>query len=230
MEDEKNFYVYIYFDPRKKGIFKYSDLEFEYEPFYVGKGTRYRMYSHLCEKHSSYKANKIKKLLLLNLDPIIIKFKDNLTNAESLKLEEELVNKIGRYKIGTGPLTNILPGGECTGQIDKKNNFIGKKHTEETKKRMSEARKEWYKNYPDEKKKLKKEKELATKKANNTNKFSFKLEKHTELTKSKISISKKGTGLGESNSQFGSFWITNGIESKKTKNPEIPEGWYKGRK
>jgi hypothetical protein len=33
------------------------------------------------------------------------------------------------------------------------------------------------------------------------------------------------------NSQFGTIWITNGIENKKIKkeNTEIPQGWYKGR-
>lgn len=36
---------------------------------------------------------------------------------------------------------------------------------------------------------------------------------------------------GENNSQFGSFWITNGFENKKLKNEnDMPEGWYRGRK
>lgn len=34
----RNYYVYIYLDPRKPGKYKYSKCEFEYEPFYVGKG------------------------------------------------------------------------------------------------------------------------------------------------------------------------------------------------
>lgn len=35
---------------------------------------------------------------------------------------------------------------------------------------------------------------------------------------------------GDKNSQFGSFWITDGIVNKKIKNIDsIPEGWYKGR-
>ena len=40
---------------------------------------------------------------------------------------------------------------------------------------------------------------------------------------------KKGHGKGETNSQFGTFWITDGTKNKKTKS-EIPEGWYRGRK
>ena len=36
---------------------------------------------------------------------------------------------------------------------------------------------------------------------------------------------------GTKNSQYGTFWITNGIESMKVKSDkEIPNGWYKGRK
>jgi hypothetical protein len=44
--------------------------------------------------------------------------------------------------------------------------------------------------------------------------------KHSEETKIKMSKSKIGTGLGENNSQFGTFWITkNGINKKiKKKN------------
>ena len=46
----------------------------------------------------------------------------------------------------------------------------------------------------------------------------------------KMKDSKKGHGNGINNSQFGSFWITNGIENKKVKKDIIiPDGWYKGR-
>ena len=34
---------------------------------------------------------------------------------------------------------------------------------------------------------------------------------------------------GEKNGSFNSFWITNGIENKRIKDMEIPEGWRKGR-
>jgi hypothetical protein len=36
---------------------------------------------------------------------------------------------------------------------------------------------------------------------------------------------------GESNSQFGTCWITNGTENKKIKKTEkLPKGWEFGRK
>lgn len=54
--------------------------------------------------------------------------------------------------------------------------------------------------------------------------------KHSEKTKEKLSNIRKGMGVGETNSQFGTIWITNGIKSKKIKSDSIiPEGWYKGR-
>ena len=36
--------------------------------------------------------------------------------------------------------------------------------------------------------------------------------------------------MGSLNSQYGTMWITNGIENKKIiKTEVIPEGWYIGR-
>lgn len=60
--------------------------------------------------------------------------------------------------------------------------------------------------------------------------FGFKNKKHTEETKLKQSEAKRGKGLKEANSQFGSYWVTNGIENKKIKREQvIPLGFYKGR-
>ena len=55
--------------------------------------------------------------------------------------------------------------------------------------------------------------------------------KHKEETKRKIGDKNSIKQLGEKNSQFGSFWITNGIENKKIKKDcIIPKDWIKGRK
>lgn len=54
---------------------------------------------------------------------------------------------------------------------------------------------------------------------------------HSEETKKLMSEQRKGQGSGETNSQYGSYWITNGAENKKIKkDDEIPDGWSKGRK
>ena len=34
------FYVYCYLDPRFPGKFKYGEIEFDYKPFYIGKGKK----------------------------------------------------------------------------------------------------------------------------------------------------------------------------------------------
>lgn len=54
---------------------------------------------------------------------------------------------------------------------------------------------------------------------------------HLDETKKKISEANRKM-VGETNSQFGTMWITNGQENKKIKKDvdTIPEGWYKGRK
>lgn len=51
-------------------------------------------------------------------------------------------------------------------------------------------------------------------------------------TESKAKIGQKNSVYqrGSGNSQYGTMWITNGVENKKTpKDTEIPSGWRKGR-
>lgn len=59
----------------------------------------------------------------------------------------------------------------------------------------------------------------------------FRGKRHTEDTKRKISQTNSEKQKGCNNSQFGTFWITDGDTNKKIKssNP-IPEGWVRGRK
>lgn len=44
---KNRFYVYALLDPRKPGKYKYGEYEFDYEPFYVGKGSGDRCEHHL---------------------------------------------------------------------------------------------------------------------------------------------------------------------------------------
>ena len=54
--------------------------------------------------------------------------------------------------------------------------------------------------------------------------------KHTEETKLKIGTLNSLKQKGESNSQYGTCWITNGTENKKIKKGfNIPNDWYLGR-
>ena len=109
------FYVYVYLDPRKCGDFKYGEFEFNYEPFYVGKGKEYRYKRHLTESHlndKSHKSNLIKKLIKFGDYPDIIIVKNHLSENEALELEKDLIRIIGRYDEKTGPLTNKTEGGD----------------------------------------------------------------------------------------------------------------------
>jgi len=128
------FYVYVYLDPRKPGNFKYGDYEFNYEPFYVGKGKGRRYNIHLLEcfkkQDKNYqKVNKITKILKeTNKNPVIIKFEENLLEQNALNLEIKMIKTIGRIDLKTGPLTNLTDGGD---------NQKGFHHSDETKRKIS---------------------------------------------------------------------------------------------
>ena len=64
----------------------------------------------------------------------------------------------------------------------------------------------------------------------------FKGKTHSEETKKKMSIAKKGKGIGNTNSQYGTMWIHSLTEKKsqRIKKEELSiwedKGWLKGRK
>lgn len=119
------FYVYVYLDPRKPGKYKYGSYEFEYEPFYVGKGSGLR---YIDNRRSGYFKNKINKIKESELKPIIIKVKDLLFEQEAFCLEIELIKLIGRINMNNGPLINFTDGGE---------GVSGCVYTEERKRKLS---------------------------------------------------------------------------------------------
>lgn len=65
---------------------------------------------------------------------------------------------------------------------------------------------------------------------NKGNKYSLGYH-HTEENKKKIGAITSVAQRGSGNSQYGTFWITNGVENKKWRNSygDIPEGFHKGR-
>ena len=111
------FYVYVYMDTRKPGIFVYGEFQFDFEPFYIGKGSKKQWLSHLVVAYSktsykSYRINIIRKLQRLGLEPEIVKYKENLSEKEAFDLEKKLIKEIGRIDLKNGPLTNLTDGGE----------------------------------------------------------------------------------------------------------------------
>jgi hypothetical protein len=114
-----NSYVYTLVDPR-------NNL-----PFYVGKGSGERCNFHVVEakyyvKRKSLKLNKIRKLLQLGMEPIVVKIEENVSDEQALDLECLLISEMRDFGI---PLTNMTDGGDGA---------QGYKHTEEHKQRMSE--------------------------------------------------------------------------------------------
>jgi hypothetical protein len=107
-----NNYVYIYLNPLNKleetiKILIDNELfEFEYEPFYVGKGNGNRMLEHLKLLDSDLnitKKEKIKMIIETGNEPIIRVVKNELTNVEAFNLENILISKLNG-------ITNMVGG------------------------------------------------------------------------------------------------------------------------
>lgn len=119
--------------------------------FYVGKGSGNRCKQHLTDK-KEYAFNKrlngyIRNLIESNTLPIIKKIKENLTEEAAYELEETLIKKYGRKGIDeNGILLNILESGRPPSFNGKDHPWYGRKHTEESKKKMRESIKMTYKN------------------------------------------------------------------------------------
>jgi len=58
---EKRYYIYVFLDDTKPGKYIYQDLEFDYEPFYIGKGTKDRIITSMCNR-GTFKYSKIKSI------------------------------------------------------------------------------------------------------------------------------------------------------------------------
>lgn len=111
----KIYYVYCYLDTRKPGNFTYGDFNFNYEPFYIGKGKKNRCIVHLkeCYNKNIFFKRKINKIIKTTGDaPIIIKIEENLEEDCAFELEKKLIKLIGRHDLGLGTLVNMTDGGE----------------------------------------------------------------------------------------------------------------------
>lgn len=178
------FYVYLYLDPRKSGNFQYKDHLFDFEPFYVGKGSGKRLNEHLKRTDHSPITCKIRKLQSLGLEPTIITYRLFVKESPAFLFEKELISVIGRKDLNRGPLCNLTDGGEGS---------VGYVFTPEQKKLQSERMIKWAKENPitpetREKlsrscKGLKKSKEHVAKIVKSRKGF-----QHTEETKDKLSI------------------------------------------
>jgi hypothetical protein len=161
MQNNKVFYVYTYFDPRKRGHYCYNDVCFLYEPIYVGKGKNDRCLEHLKYTPTNYKINTYFKTKLRKItsefskeemQKYILIFRTCLAEQEAFNLEKQLIKEIGRSNLKLGPLCNLTDGGDgvsdFSGKIQKKiseslsgqnHPNYGKKLSEETRAKIKEA-------------------------------------------------------------------------------------------
>ena len=148
------FYVYALLDERKPGTYFYvvDDIEitFNYEPFYIGKGTGNRIISHeknaLYESNATIKDNKIRKIWSEGKQVIRNKILDRLNEDVAFELEIKLIEIIKRKEYG-GPLINLTKGGDGVSnpspEVRKKISDAAKirVYSEETREKL---RNNWY--------------------------------------------------------------------------------------
>ncbi len=95
------YYVYALKDPRSSPA----------RTFYVGKGTGSRAYDHLVTPDRTRKYARIKQILDAGARPLIDILVEDLTEAQALRLEAELIAAFGTEDRG-GLLTNtVVPAG-----------------------------------------------------------------------------------------------------------------------
>jgi len=172
-------FVYVYLDPRKPGKFIYDEIQFDFEPFYIGKGSsKKQLYRHLNEAKNetiknSIKFYKIKHILNNNMEPIILKIKDNISEKEAYALEREIIFKIGRICIKTGPLSNLIEGGK--GGVYNPPNKLRKLYSKHAKNKKYEEI------YGEEKAKELKQKRIISNKERNIRKQIDTSKEHKEI-------------------------------------------------
>jgi hypothetical protein len=134
---ELKFYVYVYCNPLKSVNYCYTEngigIDFDYEPFYIGKGCNTRVLTHLKEskkyqeiiekenhKYNKHKINTINKIHREGKEVIIYKICENLDEEVAYLLERFFIKLIGRSDKNLGPLTNLTDGGEGVKNISEK--------------------------------------------------------------------------------------------------------------
>ncbi|MHB1267072.1 MAG: NUMOD3 domain-containing DNA-binding protein [Acidithiobacillus ferriphilus] len=179
-KEEKRSYVYIIF--RRNGI-----------PCYVGQGVGYRYKRHGFNKNS--RNPHLAVIYQASEDPLPVAIiRDGLSRDEAIEIEAAFIRAIGREANG-GPLVNLTDGGEGS---------LGWKASEEWRKHRSDEAKKLWKNTEYREKMLRPDRERSGNKTNRTEEFKASMAKrlmgnthtlglkHSEETKKKMSVSRKG--------------------------------------
>jgi uncharacterized protein len=100
------FYVYALKDPRLNPA----------RPFYIGKGTGTRAWEHELSVDQSAKGERIRQIHAAGLEVLTVKLVEELSEAEALRIEAELISAFGTEDRG-GLLTNaVVPKGLALGR------------------------------------------------------------------------------------------------------------------
>ena len=148
------------------------------------------------------------------------KNRENLIQREKEIITEEYVNDINCYNMkpgGSGGFNNPKHQFKCSqaaGLKHSKKLKTDEKYRIKRSQQMSDANKKGHKN--------------GVRKSIQEY-YNWEGKKHNQDTIEKMQNSKKGQGVGKSNSQYGTKWITNGSENKKIKKEDtLPDGWVYG--
>jgi hypothetical protein len=153
-----------------------------------------------------------------------------LPDRESLKeREKELVNK---QLLKEDLCMNLMIGGEGGRGFTSEEQRLNAFKSNERQKELRETNPDWVKKrsgkFVKTIKKLYDDEVLERKYF-----YNWTDKNHSNETKLKMSEIKSGTGVGETNSQYGTCWITKDNINKKIKNEDLSnwenEGWIKGR-
>ena len=161
----------------------------------------------------------IRKYGKVNFELEIIEFFDSrelLIEGEKKIITDEIVKDKDSYNISYGGLGGV--------------------HSEEHRKKMREGSSKFQKekwkddDYRDKISNMLRNNMKRNHELNKIKYDTFTGKKHSDDTKLKMSAAKKGKGLKSDNSQWGSKWITNGVENKKVnENEKLPKNWFYGR-
>ena len=190
-------------------FYTYAYLREDRTPYYIGKGTKNRLY---IKKKCEIKPPKDKSRIIF--------LKQNLTEEEAFRHEIYMIAVFGRKDLGTGILRNKTYGGDgASGAIKsektrrkmseankgKNNPNYGKSLSEETRRKMSEARKG--ENHPNYGKSLSEETrrkmseaqkgKIRSEEHKRKNSEAHKGKTHSEETKKKLSEANIGKTLSE---------------------------------
>ena len=112
MTDRRDYFVYIYFHPKRD------------EPVYVGKGRGKRAVSHRSDSHNLFLHHFLRKYP----DVSPVEYETDLSEAEAYRIEKQLIRQFGRVSEGTGPLFNVLEGGEDEASVGMRLKYRGKEY------------------------------------------------------------------------------------------------------